>query len=65
MSTIRFRALETAQERDLHIVQPPEKKISDYYGKNVFDKDKMQKYLSKESYKQVLEAINSGKQIDR
>ena len=65
MSTIRFRALETAQERDLHIVQPPEKKISDYFGTNVFDKNKMQKYMSKESYKQMLEAIDSGKQIDR
>ncbi len=65
MSTIRFRALEMAQERTLNIVEAPSAKISDYFGANVFDKVTMQKYLSKESYRQVLEAIESGSQIER
>jgi len=32
---------------------------------NVFDKEKMHKHLSKEVYKQVMEATNTGQRIDR
>ncbi len=65
MATLRFKALESAQNRVPVKITPPEGKISDYYGLNVFDKDTMQKYLSKEPYKQVLEAVESGQQIER
>ena len=46
-------------------VNPPSSKVSDYYGVNVFDKEKMHKHLSKEVYKQVMEATNTGQRIDR
>src|SRR5215204_5625415 len=65
MSNLRFKALESALGRTPNSVNPPQGKISDYFGSNVFDKGTMQKYLSKESYKQVLEAVDSGQQIER
>jgi glutamine synthetase len=38
---------------------------SDYYGTLVFDKPKMKKYLSREAYKAVMDAIETGTAIDR
>jgi len=65
MAILRFKAIEHAMERTPVTVVSPAGKISDYYGQNVFDKEKMQKYLSKEPFKQVLEAVESGQQIER
>jgi glutamine synthetase len=65
MSSLRFRALEASISRTPVIINPPSAKISDYYGSNVFTKDTMQKFLSKEVYKEVIQAIESGQQINR
>ncbi|HMT28984.1 MAG TPA: glutamine synthetase III, partial [Bacteroidia bacterium] len=65
MAILRFKALESAMNRTPNVVTPPQGKISDYFGQNVFDKETMQKFLSKEPYKQVLEAVESGQQIER
>ena len=65
MAILRFKALESALERTPVTVVPPPGKISDYFGQNVFDRETMQKYLSKEPFKQVLEAVESGQQIER
>lgn len=65
MAILRFRALESSINRAPVVVVPPSAKVSDYYGANVFDKEKMHKYLSKEVFKQVMEAINTGQRIDR
>jgi glutamine synthetase len=40
-------------------------KTSDYYGVNVFNRDKMRKYLSKDTYKILAGAIDNGKSLDR
>lgn len=65
MSTLRFRALETAFDRTPVRVTPPSVKISDFFGNNVFSKDAMQKHLPREAYKAVMAAIDHGVQIDR
>jgi glutamine synthetase len=62
---LRFTALEKSSNRAPVPVNPPSSKVSDYYGVNVFDKEKMHKHLSKEVYKQVIEATNTGQRIDR
>jgi len=46
-------------------VEIPSLKASDYFGTNVFSYGKMQSYLSKEAYKEVIRAVNEGKKIDR
>ena len=65
MSNIRFRALETVQHRQPVTVQLPEGKVSDYFAQNVFNQTQMQKYLSKDAYKAVMDAIHHGAGIDR
>ncbi|MFP4620833.1 MAG: glutamine synthetase III [Bacteroidales bacterium] len=65
MSTVRFKAIEEVLKRQPLEVELPAVKTSRYFGENVFDKKKMQEYLSKEAYDNVLEAIEKGIKIDR
>jgi glutamine synthetase len=65
MAVIRFKALEQVFDRKPNHVPPPSDKTSDYYAINVFDKFKMQKYLSKDSFNHVMDAIDKGTPIDR
>ena len=65
MATLRFKALEETLNRKPVLVDGPYAKTSDYYGTSVFDRSKMQKYLSKEAYQAVIAAIDKGTRIDR
>jgi len=65
MSAIRFKALEEVLSRKPVDVELPSVKTSEYFGVNVFDKNKMQEYLSREAYESVVQAINQGIRIDR
>jgi glutamine synthetase len=65
MAVIRFKALEQVFDRKPLHVTPPSDKTSDYYAINVFDRVKMQKYLSKDAFNHVLDAIDKGTTIDR
>ncbi len=65
MSNLRFKAIEASITRTPATVTPPSPKISDYFGSNVFSKDTMQKFLSKEVFKEVSSAIESAQQINR
>ena len=65
MARIRFTALEEVNKRQPKQVEYPSVKTSDYYSMYVFDKDKMQRYLSAEAYDGVMECIDKGTKIDR
>lgn len=65
MSTIRFKATEEVMKRTPVHVELPAVKTSRYFGEDVFDTQKMQEYLSREAYENVLEAIDRGVKIDR
>ncbi len=39
--------------------------VSNYYGRLVFDRPKMKKYLSKDAFEAVMDAIDNGTPIDR
>ncbi len=65
MAIIRFKALEQVFDRKPNHVVPPSDKTSDYFAINVFDKVKMQKYLSKDAFNHVMDAIDKGTPIDR
>jgi glutamine synthetase len=65
MATLRFKALEMVLSRKPVCVEPPANKTSEYFGMYVFDKTKMQKYLSKDAYQAVMLAIDKGIRIDR
>ena len=65
MATMRLKALEITLSRKPVEVKAPDHKTSDYYGMLVFDKPKMQKYLSKEAYEAVMNSVEEGTRIDR
>ncbi len=65
MAIIRFQAVHDANMRKPVLVTPPSKNTSDYFGVNVFDKIKMQKYLSQDAFQGVMDCIEKGMNIDR
>jgi len=65
-AVLRFNALkELGQRKAERFYQEGDKKITDYFGINVFDRDKMRAYLTAEAYDAVIAAIDEGKKIDR
>ncbi len=65
MAIIRFKALEESFKREPVAVNFPTQKVSEYFGVDVFSRLTMQKYLSKQAYKSVIEAIEKSTVIDR
>ena len=65
MSILRFKAVEEASKREPVEVTTPKQLPSEYFGKYVFNRTQMSKYLSKETMKTVLDAIDQGKTLHR
>jgi glutamine synthetase len=65
MPHLRFRAVEEALRRPITSFENPHKKMSEIFGVNVFDRVKMQRYLSREAYESVITAIDESRRIDR
>lgn len=65
MAYIRFSAIKEVFTRQPILVEAPSRKVSDYFGCNVFDYEKMRKYLSLDAYDKMMEAIEKGTRIDR
>jgi len=65
MAKLRFSALEEVFRREPVKADFPAKNISEYFGINVFDRHKMEHYLSKEAFLVVRKAIDEGKSLTR
>jgi glutamine synthetase len=65
MAELRFSALKEVFNRETVEVSVPKETVSSYFSENVFDKLKMERYLSREAYKAVLTAIDEGTPITR
>ncbi len=65
MPLLRFQALEILQNRKSVSIKSPSNRLSDIYASNVFDKNKMRQYLSKEAFNALEDTINSAQGIDR
>ncbi len=65
MSKLRFKAVQVASKRRPIKVAPPTQLPSEYYSKNVFNRKQMAKYLSKDTLKTVLQAIDQGITLHR
>jgi glutamine synthetase len=65
MAVLRFDAVKEAFNRKAVKTEAPAAKTSDYFGKYVFDRNNMRKYLSKETLKLVLNAIDRGEALER
>ncbi len=65
MSELRFKAIREASRREPLEVSAPSQLPSEYFGKNVFNRKQMSKYLSKDTLRTVLEAIDQGVTLHR
>lgn len=65
MAELRFSALKELFSREPLEVNIPKDPVSTYFSENVFDKLKMERYLSKEAYRAVVTAIDEGTPITR
>jgi glutamine synthetase len=65
MAQFRFRALDEVLNREPVDIVREDNLVSDYFGMLVFDQSKMKKYLSREAYKAVTDAVEKGTTIDR
>ncbi len=65
MTSLRLRALDEISRREATETVFTDKRISDYFGTDVFDREKMRQYLAREVYQSVIEAIEGGRRIDR
>ncbi len=65
MAIIRFQAVQAANSRSPVHSQAPAKMTSEYFGINVFDNRKMQRYLAQEAYEGVMNCIEKGVNVDR
>lgn len=64
MATLRFKAVENAQNRPTISVELPAEKVSDFFGVNVFHDATLRKFISAESYKKLMSTIDQGHKID-
>ncbi len=65
MSRLRFRVVERAFQTKPAEVKIPSERPSEYFGKYVFNREKMFKYLSSDVYKKLTDAIDNGASLDR
>ncbi|MFI3302874.1 MAG: glutamine synthetase III [Rikenellaceae bacterium] len=64
MSTLRFAQIKEANGHKSVEVTCAGRPV-DEFGKYVFNRQKMQKYLSKQVYKSLIDSIDNGKALDR
>ena len=65
MATFRLAAFQKLLERKPVAIQRESNLTSDYFGKLVFNRPKMKKYLSREAFNAVNDAIENNTTIDR
>lgn len=65
MAVMRFDALRELYKRKPKKVELPSGQLSDYYAVNVFTKEKMRDYLSRDVYKAFVAAVEKGGLFDR
>ena len=65
MATFRQRALDEAASHQTGRYYLEEGPVSEYFGKNVLDLDKMQAYMSPQAYEDVLASVKFGAKLDR
>ena len=65
MANLRFEVVaEAFKKKPLEVIAPVERP-SEYYGKNVFNRAKMYKYLPRDVYEKLIDVIDNGATLDR
>jgi glutamine synthetase len=62
---LRFKVVEEAFKKKAIEVKAPSERPSDYFGKYVFNRQKMYKYLPADVYNKLIDVIDNGARLDR
>ncbi len=65
MANLRFQVVEEAFKKKPLEVAAPAERPSEYFGKYVFTRSKMYKYLQRDVYEKLVDAIDNGAPLDR
>ena len=65
MSNFRFTSVEEASRRKAVKVELPKERVDVYYGKQVFNRQKMFEYLPKETFDSLVKAIDNREPLSR
>jgi glutamine synthetase len=65
METLRFQVVGEAFKKKPLEVTTPSERPSEYFGKKVFNREKMYRYLPKAVYEQMVDVIDNGAPLDR
>ena len=63
-SKLRFKVVDDASSRKPVTVEVPKERPSEYFGKYVFDRKKMFKYLPSKAYEKMCDVIDNGAPFD-
>ncbi len=64
-SNLRFQVVEEAFKKQAIEVDVPKERPSEYFGRNVFTREKMYKYLPADIYAKLVNVIDNGARLDR
>ena len=64
-NNLRFQVVEEAFKKRAVEVKVPAERPSAYFGKYVFNRQKMQKYLPKNVFKKMIDVMDNGASLDR
>ena len=64
-NNLRFQVVEEAFKKHALEVKAPQERPSEYFGKYVFNKEKMYRYLPKNVYDKMIDVIDNGASLDR
>lgn len=65
MSNLRFKSVEEATGRKAVKVELPKERVDAYYGKQVFNRQRMFEYLPKDTYDALVQAIDNRQPLSR
>ena len=65
MANLRFEVVADAFNKKAVEVITPVERPSEFFGKNVFNRAKMYKYLPREVYEKLIDVIDNGARLDR
>ncbi len=64
-NNLRFQVVEEAFKKRAVEVKTPKERPSEYFGKYVFNKQKMHKYLRADIYDKMIDVMDNGARLDR
>ena len=64
-NNLRFQVVEEAFKKRPVEIATPKERPSEYFGKYVFNREKMYRYLPKEVYVEMINVMDNGARLDR